>query len=174
MRILLSGNEKASHAVGAYTDITFNHKICDIMDSRTFNKVKVAGIVVNWIEELAPKMYPYVEFIKNEDQSQGKYRITELTGEGLEIHEIMLRKYLKWNDCVLDMLEEFYPEKVEDFRNAYNSALPYITLDINPRFANSWKLQFEFIKYLTAQKTILSHLFARMSTMEITEEPDEA
>ncbi|WP_440953256.1 hypothetical protein [Methanococcoides sp. FTZ1] len=144
------------------------------MDQKTLNKVRVAGIVVNWIEELAPKMYPYVEFIKNEDESEGKYRIAELKGEGLEIHEIMQRKYLKWYDCVLEMLQEYYPEKVEEFTAAYENILPYVTLDHKPKLANSCKMQFEFFKYLTAQKTILSHLFARMSTMEITEsEPED-
>lgn len=143
------------------------------MDQKTLNKVRVAGIVVNWIEELAPKMYPYVEFIKNENESEGKYRIAELKGEGLEIHEIMQRKYLKWYDCVLEMLQEYYPEKVEEFTAAYENALPYVTLDHKPKLANSCKMQFEFFKYLTAQKTILSHLFARMSTMEITESEPE-
>jgi len=145
------------------------------MDQKTLNKIRVAGIVLNWIEELAPKMYPYVEFIKNEDESEGKYRIAELTGEGLEIHEIMERKYLKWYACVLEMLQEYYPEKVDEFTAAYENALPYVTLDHKPKLANSCKMQFEFFKYLTAQKTILSHLFAKMSAMEIKEsKPEES
>ncbi|MGM0770664.1 MAG: hypothetical protein ACQESU_03550 [Halobacteriota archaeon] len=144
------------------------------MDQKTLNKVKVAGIVLNWIEELAPKMYPYVEFIKNEDESEGKYRIAELNGEGQEIHEIMERKYLKWYACVLELLQEYYPEKVEEFTAAYENVLPYVTLECKPKLPNSCKMQFEFSKYLTAQKTILSHLFARISSMEITEsEPEE-
>lgn len=144
------------------------------MDQNTLNKVKVAGIVLNWIEELAPKMYPYVEFIKNEDETEGKYRIAELKGEGQEIHEIMERKYLKWYACVLELLQEYYPEKVGEFTAAYENALPYVTLECKPKLPNSCKMQFEFFKYLTAQKTILSHLFARISSMEITErEPED-
>ncbi|WP_135606472.1 hypothetical protein [Methanococcoides sp. NM1] len=143
------------------------------MDQKTFNKVRVAGLVVNEIEDLAPKMYPYVEFVKNEDESEGKYSVTPLSGEGLEMHEMLQNKYQKWYACVLELLEQYYPEKAEEFTQAYENAIPYVTLECKPRVPNSCKMQFEFVKYLTAQKTILSHLFSRISTMEITEsEPD--
>ncbi|KGK98310.1 hypothetical protein LI82_11380 [Methanococcoides methylutens] len=143
------------------------------MDKNTFNRVRVAGLVINEIEDLAPKMYPYVEFVKNEDESEGKYSITPLSGEGAEMHEMMLDKYRKWYACVLELLEQYYPEKADDFTKAYESAIPYVTFECKPKVPNSFKMQFEFIKHLTAQKTILSHLFSKMSTMEITEsEPD--
>ncbi|WP_135609850.1 hypothetical protein [Methanococcoides sp. AM1] len=143
------------------------------MDKNTFNRVRIAGLVINEIEDLAPKMYPYVEFVKNEDESEGKYSVTPLSGEGLEVHEILLNKYQKWYACVLELLEQYYPEKAEEFTQAYEKAILYATLECKPRVPNSFKMQFEFVKYLTAQKIILSHLFSRISTMEITEtEPD--
>ncbi|WP_445474962.1 hypothetical protein ACT9XH_11495 [Methanococcoides methylutens] len=139
------------------------------MENNTFNKVRIAGLVVNEIEDMAPKMYPYVEFVKNEDESKGKYSITQLSGEALEIHEVLLPKYQKWYACVLELLQKYYPEKADEFTAAYENAIPYVTLECKPRIPNNHKMQFEFIKYLTAQKTILSHLFSRIASMEITE-----
>lgn len=144
------------------------------MDHKTFNRVRIAGLVVNEIGDLAPKMYPYVEFVKNEDESKGKYSVAPLSGEALEIHEILLPKYQKWYDCVLELLQQYYPEKADEFTKAYENAIPYLTLKCKPRVPNSHKLQFEFFKYLTAQKTILSHLYSRISSMEITESEPEA
>ncbi|NYT19692.1 MAG: hypothetical protein GKC08_05320 [Methanosarcinales archaeon] len=144
------------------------------MENNTFNKIRIAGLVIKEIEDMAPKMYPYVEFVKNEDESEGKYSVTELSGEALEIHEVLLPKYQKWYACVLELLQRYYPEKADEFTTAYENAIPYVTLECKPRVPNSHKMQFEFIKHLTAQKTILSHLFSKIASMEITESEPEA
>ena len=140
------------------------------MDRKTFNRVRLASIVLNEIEDLAPKMYPFLEFEKNEDESEGKYRILPLVGEAKESQAILSVEYQKWAVEVLDLLQIFYPQKVDEFTDAYRSALPYVTLELKPKMANSHKLKFEFIKYLTEQRTILSHLFAKVSAMEITDD----
>ncbi|ABE52391.1 hypothetical protein [Methanococcoides burtonii] len=140
------------------------------MDQKTFNRVRLASIVLNEIEDLAPKMYPFLEFEKNKDESEGKYRLLPLVGEAKESQAIFSVKYQKWAVEVLDLLQRFYPQKVDEFTAAYQSALPYVTLELKPKMANSHKLKFEFTKYLTEQRTILSHLFAKVSAMEITDD----
>ncbi|NPE28239.1 hypothetical protein HNV12_09775 [Methanococcoides sp. SA1] len=140
------------------------------MDQKTFNRVRLASIVLNEIEDLAPKLYPFLEFEKNGDESEGKYRILPLVGEAKESQAIFSVEYQKWAVEVLDLLQRFYPQKVDEFTAAYQSALPYVTLELKPKMANSHKLKFEFMKYLTEQRTILSHLFAKVSAMEITDD----
>lgn len=140
------------------------------MDRKTFNRVRLASIVLNEIEDLPAKMYPFLEFEKNENEAEGKYRILPLVGEAKESQAIFSVEYQKWSEEVLDLLQRFYPQKVDEFTDAYRSALPYVTLELKPKTANSHKLKFTFIKYLTEQRTILSHLFAKMSSMEITDD----
>ncbi|MCD4821217.1 MAG: hypothetical protein K8R11_03920 [Methanococcoides sp.] len=140
------------------------------MDRKTFNRVRLASIVLNEIEALPAKMYPFLEFEKNENEAEGKYRILPLVGEAKESQAIFSVEYQKWSEEVLDLLQRFYPQKVDEFTNAYRSALPYVTLELKPKVANSHKLKFTFIKYLTEQRTILSHLLAKMSSMEITDD----
>ncbi len=125
------------------------------------HEIKLANWLSTEIIAYSKQLFPLMEFVEAEGESDGPskiYRYGEPIPEAKEILDILPGKYEEWSTKCRPLLEKYFPGELEDFNCSYEVVKNVLSSDYRTKIPNTNKAYMEFHKHIMTQVTIASHL----------------